>query len=215
MKQIRFTFFIALVLSIAKPAEAQFSVGLFGDFSMANLSGNAPSETAYTGRSGIGGGILIDYKITDDVTISLQPMFLPKGTTVSYDLPSYKEQRDSAIAKFDYVTIPLMIKVKATKVVYVTAGLDFNFLQSANIEQVNFEKTDNVEEFVKSTDVSANFGVGLTFEISVFNMFIEGRYSQGLTNASAFPEDSDTDIPLEFKNTGMQILFGVLYSFGE
>ncbi|NOX18385.1 MAG: PorT family protein [Chlorobi bacterium] len=215
MKQIRFTLFIALVLLIAKPTQAQFSAGLFGDFNMANLSGNAPSETAYTGRSGVGGGVIIDYKITDEVTISLQPMFLPKGTTLSYDLPSYKEQRDSAIAKFDYFTVPLMIKVKATKVVYVTAGLDFGYLQSANIKQVNSGEINNVKEYVKSVDISANFGVGLTFEVSAFNLFVEGRYSQGLNNASAFPEGSNTDIPLEFKNTGMQILFGVLYNFGE
>jgi len=215
MKQIRFTLFIMLVLLIAKPAQAQFSVGLLGNFSKANLAGNAPSETAYTGRSGIGGGLILDYKITDEVTVSLQPMFLPKGTTLSYDLPSYKEQRDSLTAKFDYITVPVMIKVKASKVVYVTAGLDFNFLQSANLEQVNFDGVTDVEEYVKSTDISANFGVGLTFEVSAFNLFIEGRYSQGLTNASNFPEGSDTDIPLEFKNTGMQILFGVLYNFGE
>ena len=122
---------------------------------------------------------------------------------------------DSCDTKFDYITVPVMIKVKASKVVYVTAGLDFNFLQSANLEQLNFDGVTDVEEYVKSTDISANFGVGLTFEVSAFNLFIEGRYSQGLTNASNFPEGSDADIPLEFKNTGMQILFGVLYNFGE
>ncbi|RKY94253.1 MAG: hypothetical protein DRQ13_08460 [Ignavibacteriae bacterium] len=215
MKQIQLVLFAILVLLISHTAQAQFSVGLFGDLSSSNLSGNAPSGTSYTGRTSIGAGIIIDYKVTDEVIISLQPMSLPKGTTVSYDLPSYKEQHDSLIAKFTYITIPLMVKVSASKVVYVTAGFDIGFLQSANTELVNMDGINEIKDQIKSTDISANFGVGLSFEVSSFNLFVEGRYSQGLFNVSNIAENSETDIPPEFKNTGMQLLFGVLYNFGE
>lgn len=60
---------------------------------------------------GLGGGLMLDYKATDEVTVSLQPMFLPKGTTVSYDLPSYEKQRDSVNVSFSYFSLPLMVKV--------------------------------------------------------------------------------------------------------
>ena len=213
MNKIKLIFFVMLLIAITQPMQAQFSVGLFGDLSSSNISGSAPSGTVYSGGTGLGGGLILDYKITDEVTISLQPMFLPKGTTISYDLPSYKEQRDSVDAKFSYITIPIMVKVNATKVVYVTSGFDFGFLQSATATNINVDEEKDIKDKITSTDISVNFGVGFTFEVSSFNLFFEGRYSQGLFNASNFADVNENDISSDFKNTGMQLLFGALYNF--
>ncbi len=213
MRKIKLILFVMFLIVVTQPLQAQFSVGLLGDLSSSNISGSAPSGTEYSGRTGLGGGLILDYKITDEVTISLQPMFLPKGTTVSYDLPSYKEEVDSVDAKFSYITIPLMMKVKASKVVYVTGGFDIGFLQSATTTNINVDGEKDISDSITSTDVSVNFGVGFTFEVSSFNLFFEGRYSQGLFNASNFPEYNDKDISSDFKNTGMQLLFGALYNF--
>ena len=213
MRQIRIAIFVMLLIIVTKPTQAQFSVGLLGDLSSSNISGSAPTETIYTGRTGLGGGLILDYKVTDEVTVSLQPMFLPKGTTISYDLLSYEEERDSVDAKFSYITIPIMAKVKASKVVYVTGGFDVGFLQSATATNINVDGEKDISDNINSTDVSVNFGVGFTFKVSSFNLFFEGRYSQGLFNASNYPEDNENDISSDFKNTGMQLLFGTLYNF--
>ncbi len=213
MRQIRITIFVMLLIIVTQPTQAQFSVGLLGDLSSSNISGSAPSGTIYSGRTGLGGGLILDYKVTDEVTVSLQPMFLPKGTTVSYDLKSYEEERDSVDAKFSYITIPIMAKVKASKVVYVTGGFDVGFLQSATATLINVEGEKDISDNITSTDISVNFGVGFTFEVSSFNLFFEGRYSQGLFNASNFPDNNENDISSDFKNTGMQLLFGALYNF--
>jgi len=202
-----------LLILIAQPMQAQFSVGLLGNLNSSNISGSAPSGTMYSGSTGLGGGLILDYKVTDEVTISLQPMFLPKGTTISYDLPSYKEERDSVNVNFSYITIPLMVKVNASKVVYVTSGFDVGFLQSATVTNINVDGEQDISDNITSTDISVNFGVGFTFEVSSFNLFFEGRYSQGLFNASNFNENNDKDISSDFKNTGMQLLFGALYNF--
>ncbi len=213
MKHIKLVLFAMLVLLVTQPIQAQFSVGLLGDLSSSNISGGAPSGTVYSGRTGLGGGLILDYKVTDEVTISLQPMYLPKGTTVSYDLPSYEEERDSVDAKFSYITIPIMAKVNASKVVYVTGGFDVGFLQSATATNINVDGENDISDNISSTDISVNFGVGFTFEVSSFNLFFEGRYSQGLFNTSNFPENNEEDISSDFKNTGMQLLFGALYNF--
>ncbi len=213
MRQIRITIFVMLLIVVTQSIQAQFSVGLLGDLSSSNISGSAPSGTIYSGRTGLGGGLILDYKVTDEVTVSLQPMFLPKGTTVSYDLKSYEEERDSVDAKFSYITIPIMAKVKASKVVYVTGGFDVGFLQSATATLINVEGEKDISDNITSTDISVNFGVGFTFEVSSFNLFFEGRYSQGLFNASNFPDNNENDISSDFKNTGMQLLFGALYNF--
>ncbi|NOX66283.1 MAG: PorT family protein [Chlorobi bacterium] len=213
MKQIRITLFVMLLILVTQPLQAQFSVGLLGNLSSSNISGDAPPKTKYSGRTGFGHGVILDYKVTDDVTLSLQPMFLPKGTTISYDLPSYKEERDSVDAKFSYITIPLMVKVNATKVVYVTSGFDIGFLQSATATMINVDGEKDITDKIQSTDISVNFGVGFTFKVSSFNLFFEGRYSQGLYNTSNFPDKNENNIPSDFKNTGMQLLFGALYNF--
>lgn len=213
MKQIKLVLFVILLGLVTQPIYGQFAVGVVGDLNSSNISGSAPSGTIYSGRTGFGGGLILDYKVTEDVTLSLQPMILPKGTTISYDLPSYKEERDSVDAKFSYVTIPLMVKVKASKVVYVTSGFDIGFLQSANATLINLDGEKDISENIESMDISVNFGVGFTFEVSSFNLFFEGRYSQGLFNVSNFSEINDHDISSDFKNSGMQLLFGALYNF--
>lgn len=213
MRQIRITFFAMLLIIVAQPMQAQFSVGVLGNLSSANISGDAPSETKYTGHTGFGNGVIIDYKITNEITVSLQPMYIPKGTTISYDLPSYKEERDSVDVKFSYITIPLMVKVNATKVVYVTSGFDVGFLQSATATMINVDGEKNITDKIQSTDISVNFGVGFTFQVSSFNLFFEGRYSQGLFNVSRFSDNNEHDISSSFKNTGTQLLFGAMYNF--
>ncbi len=209
MKHYKLTFFVLLLATI--PISAQLSIGVFSVLSSANISGNPPSSTEYTGLTEFGGGVIVDYQLNDEITVSLQPMILPKGTTVSYDLPSYKEQRDSVFINTSYLTIPIMIKVAASKVMYVSGGIDLGFLQSASYENANTNDKGDLSDKINSFELSANFAVGAKFPISVFNIFIEGRYSQGLLNASNFPESSSTGISPEFKNTGMQLLVGILY----
>lgn len=210
MKYFKITFFLFL-LTIANPISAQFSIGALGVLSSANISGNPPSSTAYTGLTEFGGGLIIDYQFTDEITLSLQPMILPKGTTISYDLPSYKEQRDSVIINTSYLTIPIMVKVAASKVMYVSGGIDIGFLQSGEYKYINIEGEGDLKDKFNSFELSANFAVGAKFPLSIFNIFIEGRYSQGLLNASNFPESSSTGVSPEFKNSGLQILIGILY----
>lgn len=205
---------IILLLSFNIQLDAQFSVGLFGDLSNSSLSGNAPPSTVYNSIMGIGGGLMFDYKATDEVTVSLQPMFIPKGTTVSYDLPSYKEQRDSLNVQFSYVSIPLMVKVAASKVVYVSGGFEVDLLQSVKAKMVNIEAEEDITSEIKSYDISANFGVGFTFDVSPVNLFFELRFSMGLMNVSKISSE-EWDIPPEFKNTSTQLLFGIMYPFGE
>lgn len=205
---------IILLLSFNIQLDAQFSVGLFGDLSNSSLSGNAPPSTVYNSLMGIGGGLIFDYKATDEVTVSLQPMFIPKGTTVSYDLPSYKEQRDSLNVQFSYVSIPLMVKVAASKVVYVSGGFEVDLLQSVKAKMVNIEAEEDITSEIKSYDISANFGVGFTFDVSPVNLFFELRFSMGLMNVSKMSSE-EWDIPPEFKNTSTQLLFGIMYPFGE
>ncbi len=206
---------ILFTVIISNVVLAQFSAGAYGLYAGSNVSGNAPAGMTFTTASALGGGFILDYKINDEVTISLQPAYSPKGTYISYDLPSYKDPRDSVKATFSYITIPLMAKFTASKVAYVTGGLELAFLQNATEEFVNVPGSVNVTDKITEIDLLVNFGVGFIFEVGEnVNVFFEGRYSQGVVNGCKYPENSsESNIPPDFKNSSSQLLFGVIYDF--
>ena len=59
---------------------------------------------------------------------------------------------------------------------------------------------------IKSTDFILTFGAGITIPISLFNLFIEGRYDLGLKNVNDEPADNT-----EFKTRGIQIKTGIMF----
>jgi len=66
---------------------------------------------------------------------------------------------------------------------------------------------------LKNTDYILSFGAGITIPLSLFELFIEGRYDLGLTNVYETPVDATTVIPIdELKTTGLQIKAGLLFS---
>ena len=77
MKKVKLVLFVILLGLVTQPIYGQFAVGVIGDLNSSNISGSAPSGTIYSGRTGFGGGLILDYKVTEDVTLSLQPMILP------------------------------------------------------------------------------------------------------------------------------------------
>jgi len=202
---------LILLLCVTQQVYSQISVGGFGMLNSSNLSGNPPADTKYSGKTSFGGGLLLDYKFNEEVTLSFQPNYIQKGTTVSYDLPSNKEQRDSLTINFSYFSMPLMVKVFANQTVYVSGGIAVDFLQEARTEMVNQDKSNDVKEFTSSLDLTANFGIGFNFQVNSLTLFFEGRFSQGLLNISEFAGSDESSLIPQFKNTGMQLLAGFLY----
>ena len=66
-----------------------------------SLSGDAPKDASYSGKTGISGGLIADFTLAEDIILSIQPRFLQKGTSVAYDVGEY-ELRDSLTATLDY-----------------------------------------------------------------------------------------------------------------
>ncbi len=202
------------VLMFAVVSHAQFSVGAYGLLNSSNISGDAPSGTKFTSVTGLGGGIMLDYEFNDEVTFSLQASFSPKGTVISYDLPSYEQPRDSITASVNYFTVPIMLKFTAGKVAYVTGGVELAYLSNASAEYANISGKEDVTERIAEFDFLINFGVGFVFDIGDnYSLFFEGRYSQGVVNGCRNPEHPGGSIPPDFKNSSTQLLAGIIYDF--
>ena len=196
---------------LIKSLQAQFSAGITANLNSAGISGNAPSGTTFNKSTNYGAGVFLDYKISDKIIFSFQPMFVGRGAVLSYDLPSYKEPRDSLRMNFNYFTLPFLLKFPTTKTVYFSGGVEFAFLLSADYEAMHYDISGDIKEVINSYDILIDFGFGLQFEINKYYLIVEGRFSQGLVNGYASEDIKNPIIPIDFKNSALQLLLSVKF----
>jgi hypothetical protein len=204
-----------VVLPGARPAGAQVAIGVLGGLDMSDLSGDAPPRVSYASRTGFAAGIIGEFDITDDVKLSLQPMFLQKGARIGIAVPGEEEPRDSLDLRLDYVTLPVLFKIVAGNgVTYAAGGIDLGYLLDATLSEGD-QKSD-VSDFLKRIDLAADFGFGVQLPIGSPFLTLELRYSQSILNLAKPGQGPEGDsLPVRFRSTGFQFLAGVLLPLGE
>ena len=194
----------------------QYAIGIFGGVNNSNLTGDAPPGSTYESDIGFGVGILGEFNITSDVKISLQPMFQQKGTRIAYSVPSEREPRDSIDININYFSVPVLLKVYGgNNLLYVSGGFDFGFKLDATFRRIPTGEEKDISDSFTDFDIAAIIGVGAQFKISLFYIFIEGRYSQGLGNISSPKEGEPEELNHSFRTTGLQLYTGVILTLGE
>ena len=191
---------------------SQIYIGATGGLMSSSLSGDAPEDASYSGKTGFSGGLIADFTLTEDIVLSIQPRFLQKGTSVAYDVGEY-ELRDSLTATFDYVSLPVMVKITSlNKRIYFSSGLDFGYLMNSTVENIVDGSTKDVNELIKNYDISATFGFGVNIPIGSPIISLELRYMQSLLNLSDIStSESGTTFPFRFRTSGFQFLTSIIF----
>lgn len=191
---------------------SQTYIGATGGLMSSSLSGDAPEDASYSGKTGFSGGLVVDFTLTEDIVLSIQPRFLQKGTSVAYDVGEY-ELRDSLTATFDYVSLPVMVKITSlNKRIYFSSGLDFGYLMNSTVENIVDGSTKDVNELIKNYDISATFGFGVNIPIGAPIISLELRYMQSLLNLSDIStSESGTTFPFRFRTSGFQFLTSIIF----
>ena len=206
--------FFFMVCSVAS-VNAQYTIGIFGGVNNSNLIGDSPPGSTYESDRGYEAGALVEYNITSDVRISLQPMFQGKGTTIAYSVISEREPQDSIEININYFSIPVLAKVYGgSRTMYVSGGFDIGFKLNATFKRITPDKEKEVSDSFKNFDIAAIIGVGAQFKIGLFYIFIEGRYSQGLGNISNPQTEEPEELNPSFRTTSLQLFAGLTYTFG-
>ena len=189
---------------------SQTYVGVFGGIMSSSLSGDAPKDASYSGKTGFSGGLIADFSLTEDVILSIQPRYLQKGSTVSYDVGEY-ELKDSLTASLDYFSLPIILKINSlNKRVFFSSGLDFGYLINSSVENLMDGSTKEVDNLVKTFDISASFGFGVNIPVGTPIISLELRYMQSLLNLSDISlNESGTTFPYRFRTSGFQFLTSV------
>jgi len=191
---------------------SQIYIGATGGLMSSSLSGDAPEDASYSGKTGFSGGLIADFTLTEDIVLSIQPRYLQKGTSVAYDVGEY-ELRDSLTATFDYVSLPVMVKITSlNKRIYFSSGLDFGYLMNSTVENIVDGSTKDVNELIKNYDISATFGFGVNIPIGSPIISLELRYMQSLLNLSDIStSESGSTFPFRFRTSGFQFLTSIIF----
>jgi len=187
MKKITFITIIFLGLSIN--LQAQFvKFGIKGGVNIANQNGdNITINSTNYKTSEITNyhvGLVAEMKIVNSFAIQPELLYTTQGA-------NYKNAVEDFENRLGYVSIPVMAKIKLSKVISLELGPQASFLLS--------EKNDFDTEDTKTFDFAANGGLGFSITKS---LFVQARYVLGLTDVS---KDA------EVKNSVVQISAGILF----
>jgi hypothetical protein len=184
MKKINLLFFALLFTAGTALAQAQFSVGIkgglnFAKFDASDFGGSIKNKT------GFHGGAFALIKLSK---IGIQPelIFSQQGS-------KFRFSTDDLEGNFNYINIPVMLKLYTVAGINLQVGPQFGFLSKAEIDG------ENVKDSFKGSDLSLGIGAGWDLP---FGLSIDARYNLGL---SKIEDDPSFDA---VKNLVIQVSLG-------
>lgn len=206
---------LCLVLCVGASAAAQSRLGVTAGLNWSSLGGDAPVDAEYRRVLGLNVGIVGDIGLTEDVALSLQPMYVRRGADIYFDVGE-KEPTDSLELRLDYIDCLVMVKIFADNgFSYFTTGLGLGFLTQATLKNIRAGEED-VGSLFRDVDVSVAFGVGFMVPARNTLVTFELRYQQSLIDM--FDSDADTYIETlapRLRSSGFQLLAAVLFPRGD
>jgi hypothetical protein len=188
---------------------AQFEASIWGGVNNSSFGGNAPEDASYESIYGLTFGGNLDFNLTDDAIISLEPSFEQKGSNIVFG--DEEKLRDTVLTysvKQNYFGLGVIFKI-STERFYVGSGVSFQLLSSA---KVTFESTEkDIKDKFLNYDAVAFFNVGYKIPIGGPNLFVELRYIQGLVNIYNGEAEVSTDIYISnYKSSGLKLTTGIM-----
>ncbi|MCS6974760.1 MAG: PorT family protein [Cyclobacteriaceae bacterium] len=193
MKKTILTIAGVAILSLCAFSQAQFALGLkgglnFAKFDATDVSGSLKNKT------GFNGGAFALIKLTK---IGIQPelLFSQQGSKFEFD-------GNNIDNNFDYINIPVILKLYTVAGINIQAGPQFGFLTRAEIDG------SNVKDSFKGSDLSLALGMGWDLP---FGLTFDARYNLGLTKI----DESDPGFDA-VKNQVIQLSVGYkIFKFGK
>lgn len=220
---------------------AQQWIGIVIGGNIAKLTGG---DVGSSHRTGFGIGAVLDLSLGKNIALRLEPMYLekrakdivlsedvlipPEGIVLpNFAVPEYQ-------TTISYLEVPVFLKLafkmKASQP-YILAGPSVGLLLSAEgkagIPALGlFTDTANIDGLMNFIDFGLSFGMGASILVGKTAVFLEGRYTIGLTKvfdegkAAAGPGEPSEEIEfvfppgLDIKTRGIQIMTGITFPFG-
>ncbi len=183
-------------LGMASSASAQAAFGVRVGANFANLSFDPDDEEDTSTRTGLNVGAFAIFPINPRFAFQPEVLYSQQGSKATEDWIE-------ATLKLDYVNVPLLAKINLSSgqnPVSLLVGPQIGFRTGAKVE-VEDEELD-LEEITESTD----WGLVVGMSATMGNFVVDGRYTWGLSNINADPEDTQ-----KVKHRVFTISVGVMF----
>ena len=140
-------------------------------------------------------GGLVNFSVSEKFKVQPELVFSIQGSKQT-------DGTDELNWNFNYLNIPVMAQFYVSNGFFLETGPQIGFNLKAEIKDEETGTSFDLDEDIKSTDISWGLGAGYK---TVSGFGFGARYNLGL---SSIAEESDVDI----KNRGFQV--GVFYLFG-
>lgn len=201
MKKTLFITLMAILLASGTQAQVQAAFGLKGGLNLAKVDVNADAVSNYENRTGFHGGGFVLVKLTK---IGIQPeiLFSRQGSKLNINTKSYD-------LTYDYINIPVMLKLYLAAGLNLQMGPQFGLLRDAVGTAITStgDPLEVSKDTFKKSDLS--FAIGAGWDLP-FGLVIEGRYNLGLSKIQDNPNLDAT------KNQVVQVSLGYkLFKLGN
>jgi len=231
MKKYIFVCIVFLTFSLISSVSAQkIKIGVLGgpNFADMNLKSESGEDQTTSSQTYFGIGGTADFQIGPFFNVQVEPMYLRKGGRVM------ASNGDPNIdIKMSFLEIPVFLKFAFGQIVqpYVKAGPTIGFLLNSTAEAeigspgsapVPYEA--DLKNVLESMDIGLGVGAGVTIPFGNNSLFVDGRYTFGLTDlykggSLVWKSGSDSftveaSEAAELSNKGIQIMLGILFPIG-
>ncbi|MBL7872628.1 MAG: PorT family protein [Cyclobacteriaceae bacterium] len=199
MKKIFCAVLVMLGLGLAQQsvAQVQFALGIKGGPNFANLDTKSSPGENYKNRTGFHAGAFALFKFAK---IGIQPelLFSKQGSNFQFN-------SGSGEANFDYINVPIILKLYTVAGINIQAGPQFGFLSGGQLKQTiqGTTTTQAAKDFYKGSDLSLALGLGWDLP---FGLTLDARYNLGLSKINDGSNNNDAKNQVFQVSAGFKIL---------
>ncbi len=195
---------LALVALMSGTVLAEgMTIGFKGGLNLADLKGDIEDAIGVGTKMklGFGGGVFLNYQMTESISLQPELLFIMKGTKADVD------EVDAGV-KMTSVDIPVLVKFSVpmegafAPCFFAGPYIGFNMSSKFYVE----DEEEDIED-IKSTDFGLVFGGGFDYDIGEGYLTFDVRYVLGLTTLD------DSDEEMDIKNAGIMFMAGYGFSF--
>jgi hypothetical protein len=209
MKNYILVFMLILISLPLSLISSQTHLNIWAGVNSSSFGGNPPEDASYESIYGISFGGNIDFNLTEDAVISLEPSFEQKGSKIVFgDEEKILDTVRTYNLHQNYFGLGVIFKI-ITERFFVGGGLSFQLLGSANLEYES-EEIDVKDKFL-NYDLISFFNVGYKIPLGTPTLFIELRYIQGLVNINKESSQNTEEYFSKFKSTGLKLSTGIMF----
>ncbi len=225
MKRFIYLLVALIALFVVLPTYAQqYYAGVVGGVNIAGMDLNDNGlDREISTRYLVGLGGVFGVSLSKNVSLQLEPMYLQKGGILEQYAPS-----PDLFIKSSFLEVPLFLKITFGENIrpYILAGPTVGFLLNSEIkgEVSGLTFKADLNNILKRIDFGIGLGAGVSFPLGKGSVFLEGRYTFGLSNinkggtvefeSGSIAITDEVEEQDELSTKGFQIMVGFTFPIG-